>query len=338
MDRDKHYVASSDQDHVVSPRERSRRLTVDYKLRILREVNQANSDEEVNDILTREQITLSLLRRWLTEIERLTEARGDFNLSTPEKPAQIGGVCATDRDKSDAASSNQDRAASSRTQSRRFTVEYKLRILREVDQSNSEEEVNDIMARETLTRSLVERWRAERANGDLSIASTQRRIRSGYDLIRSEDRGVETRSAAAYPSTGFVRSGATETSQEELLSRLWEGKWTILTITVLITTATLCVLLAITPMYLAKGLIVIESGEQTIAGTQPLITGAATDQKVETQIEILRSPNLANKTIESLNLGSNEEFNATLRPKGILGHVSEVIKDWFAFREAVVPT
>ena len=317
----------------MSPREQSRRLTIDYKLRILREVNQTNSDEEVNEILMREHVTLSLLRRWLTEIQRLKEASGDFNLSTPQKPAQIEDVCTTDRDKSDVASSNQDRAESSRTQSGRFTVEYKLRILREVDESSSEQEVNDILARASLTASVVERWRAERANGDLPIASTPRGIKSGYHLIRSEDRGVETRSAVAYPSAG---SGAGETSQDELLTRIWAGRWAIVTITVLVTTATLCVLLAITPMYSAKGLIVIESGEQTIAGTQPVITGGATDQKVETEIQILSAPRLANKTIESLNLRSNEEFNATLRPKGIIGRVSEVIGHWFAFREAVL--
>ncbi|MGH8613780.1 MAG: GumC family protein, partial [Gammaproteobacteria bacterium] len=247
------------------------------------------------------------------------------------KPSESEDVQATGRDKRDSASADEDRMVS-----RRFTVEYKLRLLREVDQSNSEEEVNAILVRETLTRSLVARWRAEMANGDLSIASAQHGIKSGYDLIRSEDRGVETRSVVAYPSAGFVRSGATETSQEELLSRIWGGRWAILTITVLVIAATLCALLVITPMYSAKGLIVIESGQQTIAGIQPVITGVTTDQKVETQIEILRSPDLANKTIENLNLRSNEEFNATLRPKNLLVRVSEVIGHWFASRDAVL--
>lgn len=340
MGRAKPDSASSDEDCIVS-----QRFTVEHKLRILRQVDQSTSEEEVNDILTRGNLTRSLLRRWLAErangdhsrsIERLMETVGDLNFSTPEKPAHIEGGHATHRDKSDVASSNHDRAAPSRTQSRRFTVEYKLRILREMEQSNSDEEVQAILAREALTRSVVERWRAETTNGNLSIASTHRGVKSGYDLIRSGDRSVETRSAVAYPSAGFVDSGGTKTSQEELLSRIWGGRWTIVTIAALVTTATLCVLLAITPMYSAKGLIVIESGEQTIAGTQPVITGAATDQKVETQIEILRSPNLANKAIEHLNLRSNEEFNATLGPKGILGRVSEVIGQWFAFREAVL--
>ncbi len=246
-------------------------------------------------------------------------------------PSEKDDVRVLGRDKPGVASSDEDCVAS-----RRFTVEDKLRILREIDQSNSEEEMNDILARETLTRSLVERWRAEMANGDLSIASTKRGIESGYGLVRTEGRGAEIRPTVAYPSAGFAHSGATEMSQEELLSRIWAGRWTILAIAVLVTTATLCVLLGITPMYSAKGLIVIESGEQTIAGIQPVITGVSADQKVETQIEILRSPNLANKTIERLNLRSNEEFNATLSPKGILVRVSEVIGHWFASREPVL--
>jgi len=261
----------------------------------------------------------------------------DSDPHSPGNSSEIADVHGTDRDKRYVASSDQDHVVSPRGQSRRFTVEYKLRILREIEQTNCEEEVYDILARENLTRSLLRRWRVERAKGDLSIASTRRVIKSGYDLIRSEDRGAETRSAIAYPSAGFVRSGATETGQEELLSRIWAGKWTILTIVVLITTATLGVLMwGITPIYSAKGLIVIESGEQTIAGIQPVITGVTTDQKVETQIEILRSPNLASKTIEHLKLRSNEEFNATLRPKSILVRVSEVIGHWFTSREAVL--
>ena len=55
------------------------------------------------------------------------------------------------------------------------TAEYKLRILRELDESTGKGEVGAILRREGLYSSLISKWREQREQGSLNGLSGQRR-------------------------------------------------------------------------------------------------------------------------------------------------------------------
>jgi len=60
-------------------------------------------------------------------------------------------------------------------QRRKFTVDYKLRILREVDRCKQPGEVGALLRREGLYWSSVSRWRKAWENGELSRAGAKKR-------------------------------------------------------------------------------------------------------------------------------------------------------------------
>ena len=62
-----------------------------------------------------------------------------------------------------------------RPQRRKFTVDYKLRILREVDRCRQSGELGALLRREGLYWSSVARWRRARERGELSGAGVRRR-------------------------------------------------------------------------------------------------------------------------------------------------------------------
>lgn len=62
-----------------------------------------------------------------------------------------------------------------RPKRRQHTVEYKLRILRELDECIGKGEVGAILRREGLYSSLISKWREQREQGSLDRLSGQRR-------------------------------------------------------------------------------------------------------------------------------------------------------------------
>lgn len=62
-----------------------------------------------------------------------------------------------------------------RPKRRQHTVEYKLRILRELDECIGKGEVGAILRREGLYSSLISKWREQRERGSLDRLSGQRR-------------------------------------------------------------------------------------------------------------------------------------------------------------------
>ncbi len=155
-------------------------------------------------------------------------------------------------------------------------------------------------------------------------------------LIGSKDRIIELLPIGSNYSlrSGFLNSAtdATETaSLEELFNKIWSGKWIILTIVLVITTATLFFLQLTTPVFSAQALILLESREQNLIGIAPVITSLDEQtQKVESEIELLKAPALALKVIEQLHLDRLKEFNPALRPGGIFGHAKESLNRWLA--------
>jgi transposase-like protein len=58
---------------------------------------------------------------------------------------------------------------------RKYTAEYKMRILREVEECKGAGEVGALLRREGLYSSLLSKWREQREAGSLAGLSAQRR-------------------------------------------------------------------------------------------------------------------------------------------------------------------
>ena len=134
--------------------------------------------------------------------------------------------------------------------------------------------------------------------------------------------------------SGFLSSAtdANETaSLRQLFNNIWGGKWTILIIVSVITTAALFVLQLTNPLFSAEALVLVESREQNLIGIAPVVTSLDEQtQKVESEIELLQAPELALKVIEQLHLHRLKEFNASLRTMGIFNHAQELLNRWSA--------
>ena len=62
-----------------------------------------------------------------------------------------------------------------KAQRRRFTAEYKLRILSEAEQCTRPGEIGALLRREGLYSSLLDKWRKQRRRGSLQALAPQRR-------------------------------------------------------------------------------------------------------------------------------------------------------------------
>lgn len=114
----------------------------------------------------------------------------------------------------------------------------------------------------------------------------------------------------------------------QILRTLWRGKWVILLASaVMVLLAGYYAFVSAVPLYSAKTTIVLkQSGPQLVdfASVVTDLTGAS--DEVGTQIEILRSRNLAAKVVRTLDLVADPEFNPALRAPSLQQVVLDRIK------------
>jgi transposase-like protein len=68
-----------------------------------------------------------------------------------------------------------------RAERRQFSVEYKLRILKEADHCTQRGEIGALLRREGLYSSSLDKWRTARARGRLNAEADQKRGRKSKD-------------------------------------------------------------------------------------------------------------------------------------------------------------
>ncbi len=108
----------------------------------------------------------------------------------------------------------------------------------------------------------------------------------------------------------------------ELLGKLWRGRLYIASIIALIMAATGITLSQVTPRYSAETLIMIDHRQGNTLSLDPLLSSLSLDSEaIASEIEILKSRELARKVVEHLDLHLDPEFNTALRPKGKISEV-----------------
>ena len=99
-------------------------------------------------------------------------------------PEGVAASSATERARR--ASVEADDAVAAKPRRRRFTAEYKRRILKTADGLREPGEIGALLRREGLYSSLLNKWRAQRDQGVLNALAPRRRGRK--PVLRSADR------------------------------------------------------------------------------------------------------------------------------------------------------
>ncbi len=85
---------------------------------------------------------------------------------------------------------------------------------------------------------------------------------------------------------------------------------------------TVIITLRATPMYTATANLIIDRQQQQVVDTQAVLSGLPADSStVDTEVEVLRSRQLAERVVDTLNLTEDPEFNGRLAPPGPIGSV-----------------
>ncbi len=120
----------------------------------------------------------------------------------------------------------------------------------------------------------------------------------------------------------------------QLLRKLWRRKGIIFGTMTVLTVLTAVTVFQLTPRYTAEAFLIIETrGSNVAADVEAVLSGLSADREtIQSEIEVLGSRGLADKTVNRLNLHRNPEFNASLRPTGLLAEFLDparyIPKEW----------
>ncbi len=126
----------------------------------------------------------------------------------------------------------------------------------------------------------------------------------------------------AAPAVRPARSDAGETDPRELWQKLWRRKTVIIAIAVVVTTFAAALIFSATPRYTAEAYVMIDPRRTHVVAVEDVLSGLTPDtETVQSEVEVLRSRGLAEKTVDKLGLDLDPEFNSALRPPGFLKRV-----------------
>lgn len=116
-----------------------------------------------------------------------------------------------------------------------------------------------------------------------------------------------------------VGSGADKVDVKRLAQTLWRQKWLILGITAVLWLPAVLLINSMTPLYSASTVVVIDPHPNRVINIPSVSEPMGIFQDtVNTEVEILRSRDLARRVVEALNLGQEPEYAATAEKPGPL--------------------
>jgi succinoglycan biosynthesis transport protein ExoP len=94
--------------------------------------------------------------------------------------------------------------------------------------------------------------------------------------------------------------------------------------------AALIVTVRAVPMYTANASVMIENRTEQVVNADAVLSGLSTDTAtIDSEVEILKSRQLAGRVVESLRLDRDPEFNASLRKPGAIASIRSGIRNLF---------
>ena len=111
----------------------------------------------------------------------------------------------------------------------------------------------------------------------------------------------------------------------EIVENLWRKRAQIFGIVFVVMTLTVIILNMVTPRYTAETLVMIDNRGSNIVNFESVFPGLSLDDgAIASEIEIIKSRDLAEQVIDYLNLYDDPEFNTALRPKGMLAETFQL--------------
>jgi capsular exopolysaccharide synthesis family protein len=96
---------------------------------------------------------------------------------------------------------------------------------------------------------------------------------------------------------------------KEIFGIIWRRKWQVLFITLLLVALIGAALWKVAPRFSSKAMIMIQPSHDSLGSVSATASSPGVDaETIATEIEVLRSPELARKTIEALNLDKDPDF------------------------------
>lgn len=126
----------------------------------------------------------------------------------------------------------------------------------------------------------------------------------------------------------------------ELLRTIWRGKfWIGLCAAIALLIGGWYAFVAATPIYTASSMVALETQQKQTIDIESVVSGVGGDQSsINTEVEVIRSRELAEKVVRELDLTSDPEFNKWLRttPVFSLGNIIQIIRDFLGVAETEV--
>lgn len=93
----------------------------------------------------------------------------------------------------------------SKPQRRKFSTEYKLRVLREIDAASEPGQIGEILRREGLYSQIISVWRRQRDEGAFEALSKRKRGPKGVDPLVTENQQQAARIAELEAEVATLR-------------------------------------------------------------------------------------------------------------------------------------
>ncbi len=115
----------------------------------------------------------------------------------------------------------------------------------------------------------------------------------------------------------------------EYLRILWRQKRVILAVVIAIMALAIVILSSLTPRYTATVFVEINSRQSQVVDFEAVLSGLPADSEtIQTEIRIIQSRKIAERTIARLELNRTPEFNSALRPIGLIASWQQSIAAW----------
>jgi succinoglycan biosynthesis transport protein ExoP len=136
---------------------------------------------------------------------------------------------------------------------------------------------------------------------------------------------------------GDQQRGLSRESLPGFLSGVRQRRKTLAAVVVLVPLCAYAVLQQVTPLYTATGSLIYDPSEYKVRELQSILRAdPTTEAMMASQAEILHSLHIAQRVAERGNLFSNPEFNAALRPPGLVHRITTTVR-WLLGMETDAP-
>jgi succinoglycan biosynthesis transport protein ExoP len=156
------------------------------------------------------------------------------------------------------------------------------------------------------------------------------------------DRPADITGPAPVPDPGSARldqqRGLSREGLSGFLSAVRQRRKTLIAVIILLPFCAWLVLRQITPLYTATGALIYDPSGYRVRELQSILReDPTTEAMMASQAEILHSLHIAQKVAERGNLFENPEFNATLRPPGLIHRTATTLR-WLLGMETDAPS